>query len=90
MRTTEGGLLRGLAAAWGGSINHVIRLENVLQEKKVAEHQVVIVMLPERRSAMVQTPSDIQGILGLQERVIFPRVALSKKREQPDGRNPKC
>ena len=34
MRTTEGELLRGLAAAWGGSINHVIRLENALQVKR--------------------------------------------------------
>ena len=35
MRTTEGELLKGLAAAWGGSINHVIRLGNALQDKRL-------------------------------------------------------
>ena len=28
-------MLKGLAAAWGGSINHVIRLENALQAKRL-------------------------------------------------------
>ena len=78
-RTTEGGLLKGLAAAWGGSINHVIRVENALQDKRLQAISWRALCSPNAKAPWLRTPSDSSTRLGLQERAIFPGVALYRR-----------